>query len=119
MEFDAVRVFSGVDDLAATVVELHGDIDRHVADPLWDCVVSGMERGADVLVDLADVTLIDCASLSTLVEARHLADRRGGTVCLVAPAAAVRRTLAATGLDTVFLTFHDRDQAVRQLSAAA
>lgn len=103
----------------ATVVELHGDIDREVAEPLWDGVTSGYERGADVLVDLSDVTLIDCASLGALVRAEQLAERRGRRLCLVAPAAAVRWTLAATGLETAFPIFGDRREALREVSRAA
>lgn len=103
-------------DPGATVVELHGDIDLDVAEPLWDCVAAGYERGDDVLVDLSDVTLIDCAALGVLVRAEHLGSRRGHRLCLVAPAAAVRRTLAATGLQTAFPIFGDRRDARRDLS---
>ncbi|GIF01246.1 STAS domain-containing protein [Paractinoplanes rishiriensis] len=113
-DLEAVQVVTPAHQ-AAPVVELHGDIDREVAEPLWDGVSAGSERGCDVLVDLADVSLIDRAALTMLVRAHHLADRRGCRVCLVAPSAAVRRTLAATGLNAVFPVFGDRRQALRGL----
>jgi anti-sigma B factor antagonist len=100
----------------ATVLELHGEIDLDVRESLRRSLVRGVERDADVLVDLADVTLLDCASLGVLVEAGHLAGRRGHQVCLVAPSPAVRRTLAVTRLDTVFPLFSDRDQAHHRLT---
>jgi anti-anti-sigma factor len=96
------------------VVELHGDIDLAVVEPLRDCMISGVEKGLHILVDLADVTLIDCACLGALVQAGDLAGRRGQALCLVAPPPVVRRTLAAAGLDTAFPTFGDRRQALRE-----
>ncbi|WP_127508338.1 STAS domain-containing protein [Actinoplanes solisilvae] len=99
----------------AAVVELHGDIDLEVVELLHDCVTSALEHGSDVLVELADVTLMDGASLSALVQADQLADRRGCTMCLVAPTAVVRRTLACAGLGSAFVTFGDREQASRAL----
>lgn len=88
-----------VDAMGTTVVELHGEIDRAVVEPLRDCVLSSIERDADVLVDLADVSLIDFSSLSFLVQAAQVADRRGRRLCLVAVSPIVQRTLAAAGLD--------------------
>lgn len=101
---------------AATVVELHGDIDLEVVQPLRDCVLSGVEQCADVLVELADVTLIDCACLGALVQGSRLADRRGHTLCLVAVPPPVQQTLIAAGLDTAFPTFGDRREALQELS---
>ncbi|MEU4245751.1 STAS domain-containing protein [Actinoplanes sp. NPDC026619] len=106
-----------IDAPGATVVELHGDIDLAVVEPLRDGVDAGVELGDDVLVDLADVTLLDCASLSVLVRAGDLACRRGHRVCLVAPAPIVRRTLAACGLDMTFPVYHDRGRALQELSS--
>ena len=95
----------------AAIVVLHGDIDLEVVELLHDCVTSALEHGSDVLIELADVTLMDGASLSALVQADQLADRRGRIMCLVAPAAVVRRTLACAGLGSTFATFGDRSQA--------
>ncbi|MEU8230480.1 STAS domain-containing protein [Actinoplanes sp. NPDC048967] len=102
---------------SVTVVELHGDLDLDTADMLRDCLEDGVERGTDIVVDLADVTLIDCVSLGALVEAGRLAERRGHQLCLAAPQPAIRRTLAATMLDKVFRQYPDRRRAVGGLSA--
>lgn len=105
-----------VDDETVTVVELHGDIDGEVVAPLQDYVTAGIEQGLDVLVDLAEVTLIDSASLDTLVGAGHRAARRGTGFCLVAVPPKVLLQLAGAGLDDVFLEFRGRLQAFDELS---
>ncbi len=110
----AIHQIVAADTVAgATVVELHGDIDLAVVEPLRDCMISGIEQDCDVLVDLADVTLIDCASLGALVQAGQLAERRGRKLCLVAPPPVVRWTLAAAGLAAAFPTFGERQLALR------
>jgi anti-anti-sigma factor len=95
-----------------TLVELHGDIDLEVVEPFRDCVLTGVEQNDDIIVDLTGVTMIDCASLGELVQASHLADRRGRTVSLVAPPPAILRTLAATGLDNAFPVIGERPEAL-------
>lgn len=109
-------VTATLDATGVPVVELHGDIDLGVIEPLRDGVVNAVEQGTDVLVDLAGVTLIDCASLGVLVQADRLAVRRGVRVFLVAPSPIVSRTLAAAGLDAAFPTFNDYHEAFRELS---
>jgi anti-sigma B factor antagonist len=86
----------------APVVQLHGDIDLASVDLLEDCLATGVDCGGDVFVDLADVTLIDGASLSVLVRAGRVAERRGQTIHLVAPSPFVQRILAAAELRDVF-----------------
>lgn len=86
----------------APVVQLHGDIDLASVDLLEDCLAAGVDCGGDVFVDLADVTLIDGASLSVLVRAGRVAERRGQTIRLVAPSPFVQRILAAAELGDVF-----------------
>ncbi|SNY25502.1 anti-anti-sigma factor [Paractinoplanes atraurantiacus] len=101
----------------AAVVELHGDIDVEVAEPLQDQLADGLERRDDILVDASDVSLIDCASLGVLIQAHQRADRRGCRFCLVAPSPAMRRTLAGTGLDAAFPIFRSRAHAAAVASA--
>lgn len=111
------QIFAPVlEQAGAAVVELHGDVNLEMVEPLEDCVFSGVTRGVDVLIDLADVTMIDAASLGALIEADELADRRGRRLCLVAPPAKVWRTLAGAGLEHAFPVFRDRRQALRKLS---
>ena len=99
----------------AVVVELHGDIGLENAELLADCLAVGAERDTDILVDLADVTLIDCSALGILVRARQSAERRGRKVCLVAPSRLVLRILTAVDLDVIFPIADDSRQALRHL----
>jgi anti-anti-sigma factor len=82
-----------------TVVRLHGDVDADVAPALQTCLVGGLERGADVLVDLTGVTLIDCACQGVLVRAHCRARSLGLLLALAAPSPSVQRTFAATRVD--------------------
>ncbi|MFI6074030.1 STAS domain-containing protein [Actinoplanes sp. NPDC051343] len=95
-----------------TVVELHGDIDMETLQPLRDCVLAGIEENNDVVVDLTDVALIDCASLGALVQADRLAERRGRNLSLLAPSAMTRRTLAGAGLSKTFRVIQGRSTSV-------
>ncbi|WP_412751617.1 STAS domain-containing protein [Krasilnikovia sp. M28-CT-15] len=104
-------------DASVTVVELHGEIDLGAVETLRERLHHGIERDTDIVVDLANVTLIDCASLGALVEARRLAGRRGHQLCLAAPRTAIRRTLTATMLDAVFPLYPDRHKAIGDMSA--
>ncbi|UQU62648.1 STAS domain-containing protein [Couchioplanes caeruleus] len=104
---------------AVRFVELHGDVDAESVEMLRDRLADTVRRNTDVLVDLTDVTLIDCTCLGALVEARQLAAGRGHRVCLVAPRPVVRQTLAATMLDTAFPVYPDRDRALSDLSTGA
>ncbi|WP_199516693.1 STAS domain-containing protein [Nucisporomicrobium flavum] len=106
-------------EVEATVVELHGEVDVDGVELLRDCLRDCVDLNADILVDLADVTLIDCASLGALLESRQLADRRGHRLCLVAPSPAVRRILSGAMLDTAFPQYPDRRHAVSCLSGGA
>ncbi|AGL16281.1 STAS domain-containing protein [Actinoplanes sp. N902-109] len=103
-------------DAPVTLLALHGEVDRDRAELLRDCLAYGVQQNTDVLVDLADVALLDCASLGALVEAGHLAERRGHRLCLTSPRPLVRRTLAATGLDTVFPVYQDCRRALAELT---
>lgn len=97
------------------VIELHGEIDLHVAPALEAGLTAGLHRRAHLLVDLSGVDLIDCRSLGLLVRARHAAQQRHTVLALVAPSPLVRLILHATRLGAVFPTFTDREQALATL----
>lgn len=84
------------------VVRLRGEIDTQLAEPLEDCVGSALDRRTDVVVDLTEVSLIGDAALRVLVQANPVAERRGRRIRLARPSQAVRRTLAAAGLENAF-----------------
>ncbi|GIF01264.1 STAS domain-containing protein [Paractinoplanes rishiriensis] len=96
-----------------TVVRLHGEVDLEVAADLQSCLLSGVER-ADIVVDLAGVSLLDCSCLGVLIKALSQGRPRGHRVTLAAPAPAVRRMLSATGADTALPIIDDPRDAVRQ-----
>ncbi|MEU4428844.1 STAS domain-containing protein [Actinoplanes sp. NPDC024001] len=82
-----------------TVLRIQGDLDAEVAPALQTCLEGGLERAADVLVDLSDVSLIDCVCLGVLLRAHHRARSLGLLLALAAPSPSVQRTLAATRVD--------------------
>jgi anti-anti-sigma factor len=88
----------------AVTVALTGEIDIDLVEPLRTCMIAGIARGRDVIVDLSATTLIDCAALAVLVEAARQAEAGGHRICLSAPPELVRRTLAAVDLEAVLPT---------------
>ena len=99
-----------------TVIALHGEIDADVADELYRCVAGGLDDGADVVVDLADASLLDCACIGALVRGRHTADREGRTLVLSGPRPGVRHVLDVTGVPSFVPVFPDCWTAVSRLS---
>ena len=101
-----------------TVVALHGAIDRDSAASLRSCIVGGVQDGADVVLDLSDVALLDCASLGSVMRAHHAARNAGRRVRLPEPSPLVRKTLSVTGVDAVLPVFHDRREALSRFASA-
>lgn len=58
--------------------------------------------GPDLLVDLTHVSFIDSSGLAALVRARLTAEKRGGSLALTGPDAAVAGLLRLTKLDQFF-----------------
>ncbi len=95
-----------------TVIAPCGELDMARADDLQYDLDRAIERDTDVVVDLTDVTLLDCCCLSILVRGRQRALRRGRFIRLVAPSQSVMRVLLLTGLDAVFATYGTMDGAL-------
>jgi anti-anti-sigma factor len=68
--------------------------------------------GDRVLVDLAEVEVIDSAGLGLLVRAHQEARRDGRRLCLVAPSRFVRTVLHTMRLDGVFAVCDSRTRAL-------
>src|SRR3954447_24295124 len=81
------------------VLTASGDID-YAARPELRSVLGGLLDGTAtaVVVDLSGVTLLDCACLSVLVEARGRAARQGTDLRFVGARSRVRRVLDITGV---------------------
>jgi anti-anti-sigma factor len=84
-----------------TLVAPHGDLDYDTVPALRCCLTAAVARRTDVLLDLSEVTLLDCACLGTVLTAHHAATAVGRTITLVAPRPLVSYVLDITGADTV------------------
>ena len=87
---------------AALVVRLAGELDLYNADAVRAALLAAVERSPQrLVVDLEAVRFIDSTALGVLIEARSkLADRR--SFVLAAPGLETRRALEVSGLDRHF-----------------
>jgi len=76
-----------------------GEIDLATADVLFDTVraVLATARPAEVVVDLAEVTLCDSAGVDALLRARDAAHAQAVDLVVINPRGIVRRVLDVTG----------------------
>jgi anti-sigma B factor antagonist len=95
-----------------TVIRLRGEVDLEVAADLQGCLIGGAER-TDIVIDLSEVSLLDCSCLGVMIRASNRAQLQGHQVTLTAPTPTVRRTLSATGADTALPVLDDQPQVVR------
>ena len=92
------------------VVEVTGDLDLQAV-PLLDAI------GSDpcfVVLDLREVTFIDCSGIRALLDARRRAVAAGGAVRLAAPPRHVRRLLELTHLGRAFPAFDSVAEAMAE-----
>jgi anti-anti-sigma factor len=66
---------------------------------LVDLVDRGLHQ---LIIDLEQVSFLDCAGIGMLVDARRRVQEHGGSLKLVRPRPFVRQVLALTGMTTVF-----------------
>lgn len=86
-----------------TVVELHGDLDIRAALSLRACLDELTDAvRPDLVVDLSEVSFVDCAGLGPLCRARRRALERHGRLRLVTDDDRILRLLRGTGLKDVF-----------------
>jgi anti-sigma B factor antagonist len=80
-----------------------GEIDLATSPQLRAVLVDLVDRGFhQLIVDLEQVSFLDCAGIGMLVDARRRVQVHGGSLKLVRPRPFVRRVLALTGMTTVF-----------------
>jgi anti-sigma B factor antagonist len=86
-----------------TVVDLHGDLDIATA-PAITARLDPLTATAhpDLVVDLREVTFVDCSGLAALCRARRRTLDRGGRLRLVVDSPRLLRTLRATRLVHAF-----------------
>jgi anti-sigma B factor antagonist len=98
------------------VVTAGGEIDVHTSPGLTDALRAGDASSDRVILDLSAVTFLDSTGLSAMVTALNRARERGGSMSLVGPAGVVRRVLAITELDRVFVIYDAVGDAVEAVA---
>jgi anti-sigma B factor antagonist len=78
------------------VVTLRGELDITQAAELGRALAAAAIRGPRIIVDLAELTFIDCAGLSVLVAAQRTARGAGADLVLAAVQQSVARLLCLT-----------------------
>jgi anti-sigma B factor antagonist len=92
-------------DDARPVLRLRGEVDMLNAEAVraeGSRLLAGAGAGASLTVDLGDVTFLDSAGLSALIQLRHLATADGGEVLLRSVPDRVAALLRVSGLTDVF-----------------
>lgn len=87
---------------AYTVVELKGEVDLHFSPGLRDQLLSELDDGHPVLVDLGEVGYMDSSGIASLVEAYQLARNNDLDFGLVGVKGPVLQVLQLARLDKVF-----------------
>ena len=85
-----------------TVVAWCGEVDVGRAPPARDQLLTLIDAGRDLVIDLSGVTYLDSAGVAVLVEGRRRAGERGREFALAAVSVPAMKLLRLTRLDTVF-----------------
>ena len=85
------------------VLQVGGEVDLATCPQLQAALVELVDRGFhQLIVDLEQVSFLDCAGIGVMVDARRRVQEHGGSLKLVRPAPLVRRVLEVTGMTAVF-----------------
>lgn len=93
-----------------TIVTLRGELDVCTAADSVRTLTAHAASGARIIVNLAELTFIDCGSLRGLISVRAQAQQAGGDLALADPQPIVLRILLLTGMISrcpVFTSVHD------------
>lgn len=101
---------------AAAIVTVRGDVDIDLAAELRACLAEAIARRRRVVLNFAEVAVIDSVGLGVLVRAHRDARRLGGALCLVAASRFVVTVLHTMRLDAIFALFDDCEQALAWLA---
>ena len=91
-----------VEEGEIVVVILKGDIDLEHSSRMRQNLLDILGDARAVIVDLADVTMIDSSGIASLLEGFQEARKKGKDFILAAPGDPVMRVLKLARLDTVF-----------------
>jgi anti-sigma B factor antagonist len=101
------------------VIALHGELDLADAPSVTSHLMTAVAAwGPSIIVDLADLTFIDCCGLGILLRVLQWTRKCGGNMPLAAPQQRVRKVLSVTGLMDVFSVYPSVDQAAAGLGLA-
>jgi anti-anti-sigma factor len=99
----------------AYILALQGEFDLYSTPRLVAELEALAPDGAEVVLDLTDVTFIDSTALgSILLGARKLREAGGG-IALVSPAAATTKLLTMVGIDRVVPVYETNERALEYL----
>ena len=100
-------------------VLLRGAMDLDTASQLTATLDAAIResRGAFV-IDLCDVTFLDCSGVSVLLRARAVLGREERALVIVCPPGSARRIFELVGIDDLLELFETRDQATASLQRA-
>ncbi|MGW4379726.1 STAS domain-containing protein [Kitasatospora sp. NPDC004531] len=85
-------------DTEPFTVQVNGEIDLDTVPSLRRALAAAIDSHREVVLDLSEVTFMDCAGLGALVRARNQADRCGARLVLRGAGRRVVRLLELTGL---------------------
>lgn len=109
---DRLAVAIAEDGPGRYVVTLAGELDLAAADNLWTELQPLIEPSGVVVLDGTELRFLDSSGLRVLLLANARAKEVGGTLRLVAPHRAVKRTLQLTGADELMATRASVDEAL-------
>jgi len=90
---------------AWTVIAASGDIDLHCSADFCREMISRLDAGEPILVDMSQVSYIDSSGIASLAQGLKRAREKDLKLALVQPGEAVMRILRLTKLDSVFPIF--------------
>ncbi len=100
----------------ATVVEIGGEIDLHVAPRLRaELLRAGEGDSPRVVVDLSEVSFLDSTGIGVLVGALKRVREKGGALNFCGVQSRVRRVFEITGLMRALPIFESREAALTAL----
>lgn len=100
------------------IIQLRGTVRLGQAVDTFRQAIDDALAAGDVrlIVNCAEVPMIDSSGIGVIVKALSSAKQRGGDVRLVNPSKFVAQTLRLIGVLNLFTVFEDEDQAVESYS---